>query len=238
MRRQGGRVTRREVLEWLGRSATLALGADLVSLSRSLAGPVPDADDPRFEFRPGELPPDRRAGWPVRTVDPQDLSALLARWRLAIDGLVDRPRTYSFPELLELPLTDQVTDFHCVEGWSVDDVPWTGVGLGLVLDRARVRPGATHVNLHTAGGKYNESLPLAVAREPRTLLAYGAVGRTLPLDHGFPLRAVIPRLLGYKNAKHVERIELSDRPLSGFWVAAGYPYGGEVPAARLRPGKF
>ncbi len=63
-------------------------------------------------------------------------------------------------------------------------------------------------------------------------------GHTLPLKHGFPLRIVIPRLLAYKNAKYVERIELTDKPLSGFWVAAGYSYDGEVPEGRLRPGRY
>ena len=52
------------------------------------------------------------------------------------------------------------------------------------------------------------------------------------------MRLVVPRLLGYKNAKYVERIELTDHPVEGFWVAAGYPYDGEVPASRLRPGKY
>lgn len=118
------------------------------------------------------------------------------------------------------------------------DVPWNGVHLSSLLGLVGARPAATHVTFHTVGGQYNESLPLDVALEPRTLLAYGAGGNTLPLEHGFPLRAVIPRLLGYKNAKYVHRIELTDRPVEGFWVQAGYPYDGLVPASRLRPGKY
>ena len=77
-----------------------------------------------------------------------------------------------------------------------------------------------------------------IALEPRTLLGYGIGGSTLPLGHGFPVRMVIPRLLGYKSAKYVERIEFSDHPVDGFWVAAGYPYDGNVPASRLREGKW
>jgi DMSO/TMAO reductase YedYZ molybdopterin-dependent catalytic subunit len=74
--------------------------------------------------------------------------------------------------------------------------------------------------------------------EPRSILAYGVAGSTLPLDHGFPLRVVVPRLLGYKNAKYVERLELADKPLIGYWVAAGYELDGEVQKNRLRKGHY
>ena len=71
-----------------------------------------------------------------------------------------------------------------------------------------------------------------------TILAYGVGGSSLPLKHGFPARIVIPRLFGYKSAKFVERIELSDSPIEGFWVERGYPYDGEVQPGRLREGKY
>jgi DMSO/TMAO reductase YedYZ molybdopterin-dependent catalytic subunit len=74
--------------------------------------------------------------------------------------------------------------------------------------------------------------------EPGTILAYGVAESTLPLDHGFPLRVVVPRLLGYKNAKFVERLELADKPLIGYWVAAGYDLAGLVPQTRLRKGHY
>lgn len=77
-----------------------------------------------------------------------------------------------------------------------------------------------------------------LALESRTLLTYGVAGSTLPIKHGFPLRVVIPRLLGYKSAKFVYRVQLTDKPVHGYWVKAGYPYEGAVPAKRLRPGKY
>jgi DMSO/TMAO reductase YedYZ molybdopterin-dependent catalytic subunit len=173
-----------------------------------------------------------------RTVDQQDLEAILAGWRLTVDGLVQSPRSLSFEDLFCLPRQDQTTDFHCVEGWSIYDVPWNGLHLGSLFSEVGLMPSATHVTFHTLGGIYNESLPLEVALEPRTLLAYGAGGNTLPLAHGFPLRIVIPRLLAYKSAKYVHRIELTDRAVEGFWVKAGYPYEALVPEGRLRPGKY
>ena len=230
-------------------AAAMSLGAlhgDVVPAAKAFVPTgTPTFSDPLvftnryFPFQPGGGTGDPVFdNWPVRTVDAQDLTAILASWRLSVDGMIDAPGTYSFGELGSLPRQDQVTDFHCVEGWSVHDVPWNGVRLATVLELAEVRSAATHVTFHTIGGKYNESLPLAVALEDRTLLAYGVAGSTIPLDNGFPLRLVVPRLLGYKNAKYVDRIELTDRPVEGFWVAAGYDYDGEVPAQRLRPGKY
>lgn len=246
-------VTRRTVLEWLGTGTVLALGSDLLSAcSPSAADPstegepptdagAPDAAPPGpagFAFSPGPGEGGVFVGWGQRTVDPQELSAILATWSLRVDGLVARPLTLSFADLCAMNRQDQVTDFHCVEGWSVYDVPWSGVLLSDLLTSAGPTAAATHVLFHTVGEIYNDSLPLDVAREPRSLLAYGIAGATLPLAHGFPARVVVPRLLGYKNAKYVERIELANAPVEGFWVRYGYPYAGEVPSGRLREGKY
>lgn len=180
--------------------------------------------------------------WGENTVDPQDAESIIASWSLQIDGLVETPVTLSFADLLALERQDQVTDFHCVEGWSVYDIPWNGVHMATAFDLVKPLPTATHVTFHCVeapnGVKYDESLPLSIALEPKTMLAYGAADWSLPLRHGFPLRLVIPRLLGYKNAKTIERIELTDEAIDGFWVKRGYPYDAEVPPERLREGKY
>ncbi|MFH1436212.1 MAG: molybdopterin-dependent oxidoreductase [Pseudomonadota bacterium] len=270
-------MSRRSLIEWLGRTAVLSLGGGLLSRCVSTRpvmfkteGAVPDTDEAPdaeadtghesaaepeldastepaeedmpaagFPFEPGDRNDEIFSSWNVRTVDPQDLEAILAGWRLKVDGMVENPIELTFAGLVGgIGRQDQVTDFHCVEGWSVYDVPWNGVHMSQLFSRARPASGATHVTFHTIDGRYNESLPLEVALEPRTMLAYGIAGDTLPLPHGFPLRVVVPRLLGYKNAKYVERLELTDHAVNGFWVAAGYPYDGEVPESRLRPGKY
>lgn len=241
----GKKFTRRGLLEWLGKGCVLALGGSSMATCLADVGPEPDGGweydgsvEEGFEFRPGAGSHPVYKNWGERTVDRQDLQEILRSWRLSVDGMVESPRVYSFADLVDLPRTDMLVDFHCVEGWSIYDVPWNGVHLSEILKQVKPTASATHVTFHTIGGKYNESLPLDVAQEPKTLLAYGIGGATLPLKHGFPLRIVIPRLLAYKNAKYVERLELTDRPFGGFWVAAGYPYDGEVPDSRLRPGKY
>ena len=180
--------------------------------------------------------------WGENTVDPQDEATILETWSLTVDGMVESPVTLDFAALLALERQNQITDFHCVEGWSVYDIPWNGVHLSKLLELVNPDSTATHVTFHSVqapnGQRYDESLPLNIALEPKTMLAYGADDLALPLRHGFPLRLVIPRLLGYKNAKTLERIELTDHPIDGFWVKRGYGYDALVPEQRLREGKY
>lgn len=213
-------------------------GLDAVDVETGPTPPCEDGKTPPFDFQPPPNTGDPFDTWPVRTVDQQTLSEILASWKLRVDGMVESPVELSFYEMLCLARRDQVVDFHCVEGWSIYDVPWNGVHLSALLALAKPLSSATHVTFHTIGSKYNESLPLDVALEPKTLLAYGVNGSSLPLARGFPARLVVPRLFGYKSAKYVERIELTDEPVEGFWVAAGYGYDAEVPPDRLRPGKY
>lgn len=256
----GDTIDRRSVLDWLGKAAVVALGAELMAacdLDDASGEPLDAAGDDgggrgrglgdggpgcatsdRLAFAPGSAKQAIFDGWGERTVDEQDLVSILKTWRLRVDGLVDRPLDLGFADLLKLARRDQITDFHCVEGWSIYDVPWNGVHLSTLFDLARPRPSATHVTFHTIGDAYNESLPLSVALEKRTLLAYGIGCATLPLRHGFPVRVVVPRKWAYKNPKYVYRIELDDGPRDGYWVAAGYPYDGDVTPGRLRPGKY
>jgi DMSO/TMAO reductase YedYZ molybdopterin-dependent catalytic subunit len=80
---------------------------------------------------------------------------------------------------------------------------------------------------------YTESIPLSVAREAQTLLAYGIDCHTIPKEHGFPARIVIPRKWGYKSAKYVTRLQVDDRQRIGYWEGWGYPYDADVSYKRL-----
>ena len=258
--------TRRTVIEWLGQGAAVAMLPPALTgcfpaepKDRCCTGdhsepvgdtsPSQDSDPPdtlvdpdcpqgSFDFTPSDADTELWDEFVVFTADPQDLDALLADWVLTIDGMVDRPMSFTFQELVAMARLDQVMDFHCVTGWSVQDVTWNGVHMQTLLDAVGVRSTATHITFHTVNSIYNESLPLEVALEPHTMLAYGVCGATLPLDHGFPLRLVIPRLLGYKNAKYVQRLELTDAPIQAYWEQRGYGYDAEVPPARLREGRY
>jgi DMSO/TMAO reductase YedYZ molybdopterin-dependent catalytic subunit len=227
----------------LGPDAGTAAGASLNDGTGGAAGAAStgSAGAPAttpLPFEPSPVEGEIYTNWRGNTVDPQDLTNILASWSLTVDGLVAQPIVLSFAELMQLRRQDQVTDFHCVEGWSVLDVPWNGVHIDTLIELVQPDPAATHVTFHCVGDVYSESLPLDVARERYTLLAYGIGGNTLPLTHGFPLRLVVPRLYGYKSAKWVNRISFTNEAEQGYWVQRGYPYEAEVPASRLREGKY
>lgn len=142
-------------------------------------------------------------------------------WRLAIDGLVEKPLSFSWDEFQSLPHADFVVDFHCVTSWSVKDATWRGVRLGDLLDRAGAKAEARFVFAECYGG-YSTNFPLATARRPDVILADGYRGKPLPRMFGGPLRLVVPPLYAYKSAKWVNRITLLPEDRRGFWEENGY----------------
>jgi DMSO/TMAO reductase YedYZ molybdopterin-dependent catalytic subunit len=129
----------------------------------------------------------------------------------------------------------QITRHDCVEGWSAIG-KWTGVPLAEVLDRVRPTDAARYVVFHCAdpmnanGAHYYESIDLAEARHPQTILAYELNGAPLPVKNGAPLRVRIERQLGYKMAKYLMRLEIVDHLASigkgrgGYWEDRGYAW--------------
>jgi DMSO/TMAO reductase YedYZ molybdopterin-dependent catalytic subunit len=145
-----------------------------------------------------------------------------ATWRLEVGGLVGRPTTLTYHELRALPRTEQVRDFHCVTGWTVDNVHWAGVRLADLLDRVQPHGSAHAVRFTSAEVPYVDSLTLAQARLHDVLLAYEMNGKPLPREHGAPVRLVIPEMYGYKNVKWVSRIDLVPQAEDGYWEQLGY----------------
>jgi DMSO/TMAO reductase YedYZ molybdopterin-dependent catalytic subunit len=144
------------------------------------------------------------------------------RWRLSIDGLVARPLELTYDDLLALPRVEQVSDFHCVTGWSVADVRWAGVRFRDLLEAAQPHPTARVLTFVSAEKPYVDSLTLEQAYLKDVLLAYEMDGKPLSRPHGAPVRVVIPDMYGYKNVKWVERITVSDKAVDGYWETRGY----------------
>lgn len=126
-------------------------------------------------------------------------------WRLKVEGLVARPKTYALTELKRFPARTQITRHTCEEGWSAIG-EWTGVQLGRVLEvDAGLLPEARFVTFH-CNDNYVDSIDMLDALHPQTLLAYGMNGRDLSVPHGAPVRLRVETQLGYKSMKYVERI--------------------------------
>jgi DMSO/TMAO reductase YedYZ molybdopterin-dependent catalytic subunit len=143
------------------------------------------------------------------------------RWRLTVDGAVESPLTLSFADLLALPETHDASDFHCVTGWSVMDLAFTGVRLETVLALARPRADARHLMAHAHDG-YSTNLPLEEAVKPDVLLVHAVEGKPLAKEHGGPVRVVVPQLWAWKGAKWVNRLELMTHDRRGYWEIRGY----------------
>ncbi len=150
-------------------------------------------------------------------------------YRLTIDGLVEHPITLTYDELRALPAVRQVSDFHCVEGWGVDDVQWDGVRLQTIIDMVRPDHRAGFITFHSLGGIYRDSLSLEQARLPDAMIAYDMDGTALEPDHGLPLRVVMPRMFGYKGAKWLTRIEFRDQQDIGYWEQRGWKVDAWIP---------
>jgi DMSO/TMAO reductase YedYZ molybdopterin-dependent catalytic subunit len=145
----------------------------------------------------------------------------LAAWDFRVFGLVATPLTLTWDQLQALPRRRQTVDIHCVTRWSKLGTTWEGVPVRLLLDRAGVRPEATHALVHAEQG-YTTNLPLEVLENDDVMLADTYEGRPLDPEHGYPLRLLAPKRYFWKSAKWVRGIELLDHDEPGFWERYGY----------------
>jgi len=149
----------------------------------------------------------------------------ISAWSLSVEGLVQRPQRLSFADLLALPRRDQLVTQECVSnpvgGPLISTALFSGVPIAALLDQTGVASGATAVLFRSPDG-HEEAIPLALARDPRVLLAYGMNGALLEQAHGFPARALLPGLYGYKGVKWVDTVRLTDDPRAGYWERNGW----------------
>ncbi|MFN0194136.1 MAG: molybdopterin-dependent oxidoreductase [Aestuariivirga sp.] len=159
-------------------------------------------------------------GKPPRDAEYQRLQAGgFADWRLTVDGMVTRPASFSLGELRSYPSRSQITHLACEEGWSFI-AEWTGVPLAHVLETVGILPQAKYVVYFSTQPRWWDSVDMADALHPQTLVTYGMNGDDLPADHGGPLRLRVPRQLGYKSVKYITRLTVTDS-LKGFGKGMG-----------------
>jgi DMSO/TMAO reductase YedYZ molybdopterin-dependent catalytic subunit len=160
------------------------------------------------------------AKWPVLTygATPQ---IRLEDWSFRISGLVAMEVDLSWKRFQALPRARITADFHCVTRFSTLDNPWEGVATREILGLVQVGAEASHVLVHCYGG-YTTNLPLEDFLSEHALLADRHNGEPLAVDHGGPVRLVIPHLYAWKSAKWVQGIELLSEDRRGFWEESGY----------------
>ncbi|MEW1645861.1 MULTISPECIES: molybdopterin-dependent oxidoreductase [unclassified Streptomyces] len=143
-------------------------------------------------------------------------------YRLTVDGLVDRPATYTLADLRALPQTRLVKDVQCVTGWRVPGTPFEGVRLSRILDAAGVRATAGAVRFTCFDGAYTESLTLDQARRSDILVALRMQDKPLGHNHGGPVRLYVAPMYFYKSAKWLSGITVTEHVKPGYWENRGY----------------
>jgi DMSO/TMAO reductase YedYZ molybdopterin-dependent catalytic subunit len=130
-------------------------------------------------------------------------------WKVSIEGMVARPGSYSLSDMKSLPVRNQITEVACEEGWSYI-AEWIGTPLSHLLREAGMLPQARYVVFYSSDPHWWDSIDLADALHPQTLLTWGMNDGDLPVPFGGPLRMRVPRQLGYKSVKFINRLIATD----------------------------
>ncbi|MFO7562871.1 MAG: molybdopterin-dependent oxidoreductase [Enhygromyxa sp.] len=212
-------MARRRFLQTAGPGATLlAFGAvyaiaddGLLSTARAQT-----RSDGRARVPPGQTVITR-----IRPMGGDEGDPSKSKYRLRVYGEVRTELDLDFRALLKLPQVTRSEDVHCVTGWSVLGAKWTGVQLKEIARRAGVEDTARHVIFEAAHG-YTTNLAIGDALADKVILAHKLDEVPLALEHGAPLRAVVPDLYFWKSAKWLTGIRFSRRDAPGYWETRGY----------------
>ncbi|MFN7947857.1 MAG: sulfite oxidase-like oxidoreductase [Blastocatellia bacterium] len=178
--------------------------------------------------RENRIPPgqSRTRRWPVLDAyGPPHID--LANWKFELVGLVEEPLAFTLDELKSLPQVQVFSDFHCVTKWSRLGNLWAGVATRELAQRCRVRPEARFVLAHAYDNGWTTNLPLAAFLAEDSLLAWQHDGQPISVEHGGPVRLIVPRLYAWKSAKWIRAIEFLREDRAGYWENGGYHMNGD-----------
>ena len=184
-----------------GPGETLTYAAQRLLTKHSLAREFPRSMISKVPF-PNELAP-------FNDAFKRQQASGFAEWKLSIDGMVAQPTSLSLSDIRSLPARSQITEVVCEEGWSYA-AEWIGTPLHEGLDAAGVLPQARYVVYYSIEPEWWESIDMADALHPQTMLTYAMNDGYLPVPFGGPLRLRVPRQLGYKSVKFITRLTVTD----------------------------
>jgi len=200
--------------------------------SVSLTGAPDIFSDPRIANLVASEVTDTRIFYRV-DIDPFPPQLNFDQWTLNVTGKVNKPLTITKNDLLAMATSDEYATLECVSntinppGALISNAKWTGVPLATILNQAGLGSDAVYVIFHCAEG-YSVGIPMERALEPGALLAYKMNDELLPMEHGSPLRAIIPGLYGMMNAKWITGIEVSDSVYLGYWQERGWTNDAQI----------
>jgi sulfoxide reductase catalytic subunit YedY len=226
-------MNRRQIMTGMGALAAGSIGGPLMARTPDLVpgvdmagGETPNSWEDIttynnfYEFGTGKSDPEENAH--RLTTSP---------WSIEIGGLVDKPGTYSFDDIVQGKMVeDRIYRLRCVEAWSMV-VPWQGFELRQLLEQVGVQSGAKYVAFETlvrpeemigqnranVPWPYREGLRLDEAMNPLALMATGLYGEAMPNQNGAPIRLVVPWKYGFKSIKSIVKIVLTDTQPENSW---------------------
>lgn len=168
------------------------------------------------------LPPGQRKAVDVPLRHIGDIPQVsVETWRLEVYGEVETPKVFSFDDLGRMPKVVVVSDFHCVEGWSLLDSKWEGTPFKAIVDVVKPKATAKYVSFECYDG-YTTSLPLSEVLKENVILAYKLNDKPLPLERGGPVRLVVPHKYAYKSPMWLRKAKFSSARELGYWEKRGY----------------
>lgn len=208
-------------LKWLGDSmGNAGGGASIDRLIENNANELLPAPQPL----PASSPPiggGAQGQFRVYTVTPIP-SFNNANWSFRVDGLVDNSLEWDWESFVKLKRSAQVSDFHCVTGWSVYKNTWEGIPVSELLTLAGVNGKATSAIFHSGDGVYTSGITLEQLAKDDAMVAVMHDGKPIPSDLGGPVRLIMPKMYAYKSVKWLSRIELIEGEHIGYWEQRGY----------------
>jgi DMSO/TMAO reductase YedYZ molybdopterin-dependent catalytic subunit len=185
----------------------------------------------KFFQKPGpelsdRVPPGQHLakGFPVLTYGDTP-SVSTSSWQFKVWGLA-KEKTFTWEDFMAMPQTGFTADFHCVTTWSKLDVQWTGIKVTDFMRQIEVDPKAVHLMEHSYGG-YTTNISMEDFLREENFFAHTLFGDPLPVEHGGPMRLVVPHLYAWKSAKWINGLEFLGKQELGFWERNGYHYRGE-----------
>ena len=183
---------------------------------RHLTGEAPATANKR------RLPPGQRLveKWPVLDLGLQP-QVPRDKWELGVRGAVEHEIDWTWEQFMAQPQTEDTSDIHCVTSWSLYDNNWIGVSAKHLIAVVKPKPSVTHV-VFTSHDGYTTNVPYAHFDDDDVLIAHSWQGKPIPVEHGGPVRIVLPKLYFWKSAKWVKRILFLERDQPGYWEVRGY----------------
>ena len=200
-------------------TAIVAFGGALFRLAADDLSRKAAAED-RSDGRK-RLPPGQRVIERLRDMGGDEGDGDVKTFRLRVHGAVKQEVTLDYGALLKLPQAEVQADVHCVTGWSVIGSTFKGVLISTLADKVGVKGEARHVILEAANG-YTANVLLSEAMGPTSMVTYRMNGRPFPIEHGAPVRGLMPDLYFWKSPKWITgvRFQRDDEP--GYWETRGY----------------